>query len=170
MLRKVEAGCVGRPEPSFDLLAPPNGSCRARALYYFYWLAPVLQASGRGGYSNFWANGYSQGPFSMSLSLQMRNRRSFASAFFLFLLLAFIPSSSGSQDQNQNPPASDTQNHSQKGKTVYVCACLKTKSCFCRTEAKMEGPCACGTGGGPPLKPVPADSDWAKQNREALAK
>ena len=58
MLRKVEAGCVGRPEPSFDLLAPPNGSCRARALYYFYWLAPVLQASGRGGYSNFWANGY----------------------------------------------------------------------------------------------------------------
>jgi len=114
--------------------------------------------------------GIAQGPFSMSLSLQMRNRRSFASAFFLFLLLAFIPSSSGSQDQNQNPPATDAQNHSQKGKTVYVCACLKTKSCFCMTEAKMEGPCACGTEGGPPLKPVPADSDWAKQNREALAK
>jgi len=38
------------------------------------------------------------------------------------------------------------------------------------TEAKMLGPCACGTEGGPPMKEVPADSDWAKQNREALAK
>jgi len=38
------------------------------------------------------------------------------------------------------------------------------------TEAKMEGPCACGTEGGPPLKAVPHDSDWAKANREELAK
>ena len=38
------------------------------------------------------------------------------------------------------------------------------------TEAKAEGPCACGTEGGPPLKPVAGDSDWAKENREALAK
>jgi len=38
------------------------------------------------------------------------------------------------------------------------------------TEAKMEGPCACGTQGGPPLKAVASDSDWAKANREALAK
>jgi hypothetical protein len=38
------------------------------------------------------------------------------------------------------------------------------------TEAKMEGPCACGTQGGPPMKAVPPDSDWAKDNRDALAK
>jgi len=57
----------------------------------------------------------------------------------------------------------------EKGKTVYVCACLKTKSCSCMTEAKMEGPCACGTEGGPPMKAVPSNSDWAKQNRDALA-
>jgi hypothetical protein len=37
------------------------------------------------------------------------------------------------------------------------------------TEAKMEGPCACGTKGGPPMKAVPPDSDWAKHNRDALA-
>lgn len=55
-------------------------------------------------------------------------------------------------------------------KTVYVCACLGNKSCSCMTEAKMEGPCACGTQGGPPMKPVAADSDWAKENREDLAK
>jgi hypothetical protein len=53
---------------------------------------------------------------------------------------------------------------------VYVCACLNDKSCSCMTEAKTEGPCACGTQGGPPLKAVPADSDWAKENRDALAK
>jgi hypothetical protein len=58
----------------------------------------------------------------------------------------------------------------QKAKVVYVCACLKTKSCSCMTEAKMEGPCACGTEGGPPMKAVPADSDWAKENRDDLAK
>jgi hypothetical protein len=56
-----------------------------------------------------------------------------------------------------------------KDKVVYVCACLKTKSCSCMTEAKTEGPCACGTGGGPPMKGVPKDSDWAKENRDALA-
>jgi hypothetical protein len=56
-----------------------------------------------------------------------------------------------------------------KEKVVYVCACLKTKSCSCMTEAKTKGPCACGTAGGPPMKPVPPDSDWAKENREALA-
>jgi hypothetical protein len=57
-----------------------------------------------------------------------------------------------------------------KSNVVYVCACLKTKSCSCMTETKMEGPCACGTEGGPPLKAVPKDSAWAKENREALAK
>jgi len=72
-------------------------------------------------------------------------------------LLACLSSSGGSAKQA-------------KGKVVYVCACLETKSCPCMTEAKMEGPCACGTEGGPPMKPVPPDSDWAKENRDALAK
>jgi hypothetical protein len=57
-----------------------------------------------------------------------------------------------------------------KNGVVYVCACLKDKSCFCMTEAKTEGPCACGTEGGPPLKAVPSESAWAKENREALSK
>jgi hypothetical protein len=56
-----------------------------------------------------------------------------------------------------------------KGKVVYVCACLKDKSCSCMTEAKTEGPCSCGTAGGPPMKAVPQDSAWAKANRDALA-
>jgi hypothetical protein len=53
---------------------------------------------------------------------------------------------------------------------VYAGSCLKTKSCPCMTEAKTEGPCACGTKGGPPMKAVPRNSAWAKANREALAK
>ncbi|HTZ58004.1 MAG TPA: hypothetical protein VMB49_07910 [Acidobacteriaceae bacterium] len=86
-----------------------------------------------------------------------------AVVFTSMLMMAVIPSSGGS---NQ---AGDAQNA--KGKdVVYVCACLKNKSCSCMTEAKTEGPCACGTQGGPPLKPVPHDSAWAKQNRDALAK
>jgi hypothetical protein len=94
----------------------------------------------------------------------MGNRMWLASFVFALLLpLAFIRSSDGSQDQ----PAGDAQGNR---KVVYVCACLKTKSCSCMTEAKMKGPCACGTEGGPPMKAVPSDSDWAKQNREALAK
>ena len=74
----------------------------------------------------------------------------------VLLLLAFIPANAGSASKQE--------------KTVYVCACLKTRSCACMTEAKMQGPCACGTEGGPPMKAVAADSDWAKQNRDALAK
>jgi hypothetical protein len=62
--------------------------------------------------------------------------------------------------------ANDTKT---KGKVVYVCACLKDKSCSCMTEAKTEGPCSCGTAGGPPMKAVPQDSAWAKANRDALA-
>lgn len=57
-----------------------------------------------------------------------------------------------------------------KGKVVYVCACLRTKSCSCMSMAKTEGPCACGTEGGPPMKAVPANSAWAKENRQALSK
>ncbi len=95
-----------------------------------------------------------------------------ATLAFLFSL-ALISSSGGTeklrnqaQSEPQNAPANDTE---VKGKVVYVCACLKTKSCSCMTEAKMEGPCACGTAGGPPLKPVPQNSAWAKANRQALA-
>jgi hypothetical protein len=87
----------------------------------------------------------------------MRCRMRFAGAVFSLFLLAFLSSSGGSTKQA-------------KGSIVYVCACLKTKSCSCMTEAKMEGPCACGTKGGPPMAPVQSDSDWAKQNRNALAK
>jgi hypothetical protein len=75
--------------------------------------------------------------------------------------LALLPARGDAQDHAQKPP---------EGKVVYVCACLKTKSCSCMTEAKTEGPCACGTEGGPPLKAVPKDSAWAKANRKALAK
>ena len=93
----------------------------------------------------------------------MRYRaKSTPAVFPLLFLLAFLTSSGTSQnDEGQ------TQT---KNKVVDVCACLKTKSCSCMTEAKMEGPCACGTEGGPPLKAVPKDSAWAKENREALAK
>lgn len=58
----------------------------------------------------------------------------------------------------------------QNKKVVYVCACLKSRSCPCMTEARMEGPCACGTEGGPPMQPVAPDSNWAKENRDALAR
>ena len=60
--------------------------------------------------------------------------------------------------------------HPDKHDVVYVCACLKTKSCSCMTMAKTGGVCACGPTGGPPLKAVPRDSDWAKENRDALGK
>jgi hypothetical protein len=85
-------------------------------------------------------------------------------------LLAFMPASGGSQDKAQAASNSAQNQAKMQGAVVYVCACLKTKSCSCMTEAKMEGPCACGTEGGPPLKAVPQDSSWAKENREALAK
>lgn len=62
------------------------------------------------------------------------------------------------------------QRKKKKADVVYVCACLGTRSCSCMSEAKMEGPCACGTQGGPPMKAVPAKGAWAKQNRQELAK
>lgn len=83
--------------------------------------------------------------------------------------LALIPASGDSR--NQDPPQDQPTNKKQmKGKMVYVCACLQTKSCDCMTEAKTEGPCSCGTGGGPPMKAVPKDSSWAKTNRQELGK
>lgn len=99
--------------------------------------------------------------------LVMTNRFRFTATIFAAFLLALIPSS-GSGAQSQNPPMSDIPKD--ESKVVYVCACLKTKSCPCVTEAKMEGPCACGTHGGPPLKAVPKDSAGAKENRKALGK
>jgi hypothetical protein len=92
----------------------------------------------------------------------MRNKIGITAALFVsLLLLACIPSPGDSQNQASSQG---------KSNVVYVCACLKTKSCSCMTEAKTEGPCACGTQGGPPLKAVPRDSAWAKENRDSLAK
>ena len=95
----------------------------------------------------------------------MTNRIRFNASLGLLLSLALICLTNGSRIM----AADDSQEHS-KNNVVYVCACLKTKSCFCMTEAKMQGPCACGTQGGPPMKAVASDSEWAKENREALAK
>jgi hypothetical protein len=89
----------------------------------------------------------------------MRKAVSVAVLFLFILLLTVVPSSAG---KDQKAKAGQD--------LVYVCACLGTKSCSCMTEARTEGPCACGTQGGPPLKPVPHDSAWAKENRDALAK
>ena len=82
--------------------------------------------------------------------------------FVSIVVLDMIPAVRGehSKDAKKQPPKD----------MVYVCACLGTKSCSCMTEAKTEGPCACGTQGGPPLKAVPHDSAWAQENRDALAK
>lgn len=101
----------------------------------------------------------------------MRQRMRSAGTILSLFLLASLSSSGGAANRVGQQSAADSQNEPQaKGKVVYVCACLKTKSCACMTEAKMEGPCACGTEGGPPMKPVAPDSDWAKENRKALAK
>jgi hypothetical protein len=86
------------------------------------------------------------------------------------LSLVFACASDGSQSPAQSPAGADVKGSSQSNSNVvYVCACLKSKSCSCMTESKKEGPCACGTEGGPPMKEVPSDSKWAKRNRDALA-
>lgn len=90
----------------------------------------------------------------------MRYQLRFTSAVLTLFLLAALSPSGSARGHNDDS----------KKKVVYVCACLQTKSCSCMTEAKMEGPCACGTQGGPPMKAVPPDSDWAKGNRDQLAK
>jgi hypothetical protein len=92
----------------------------------------------------------------------MKADMTFAAAAFALFLLVLVPM----KDRTQAHPADKKQ---KKGSIVYVCACLNSKSCACMAEAKTEGPCACGTQGGPPMKAVPANSDWAKQNRDALA-
>lgn len=91
----------------------------------------------------------------------MRHVIRIAATLCILQLLIFLPSSSGTQTE------SNSKNH---GKVVYVCACLGNRSCSCMTMAKTGGPCACGTTGGPPLKAIPSDSDWAKENLKALAK
>ena len=78
----------------------------------------------------------------------MRNRTRFVGIVVLLFAGMFIqPSSAGPRKHSQKPSATDD-----RSKVVYVCACLKTKSCECMTEAKMEGPCACGTAGGTPAE------------------
>jgi hypothetical protein len=92
-------------------------------------------------------------------------RTLFTFTLLLPLVAAYIPAGVAYSGKHEKTG----KEHSAK-KVVYVCACLGDKSCSCMTEAKMEGPCACGAQGGPPLKPVAADSDWAKENRDALAR
>jgi hypothetical protein len=94
----------------------------------------------------------------------MAYRTTMTCALLLLLSVVFVPADAGSSGKR------DKGDKNQKKSMVYVCACLRDKSCSCMTEAKTEGPCACGTEGGPPLKAVPADSDWARENRDALAK
>ena len=90
----------------------------------------------------------------------MTRRITLTCALILLLCVGYVPADAGLSGKKDKPTKS----------MVYVCACMGDKSCSCMTEAKTEGPCACGTQGGPPLKAVPADSDWAKDNRDALAK
>ena len=107
--------------------------------------------------------------FDLRICLQGNNTRS--ALLVLLFLLAFIPLRGGSPSQSPNAATAGSQNQKHdKTNVVYVCACLKTKSCSCMTVANMEGPCACGPKGGPPLKAVPRDSNWAKENLDALAK
>src|SRR5689334_20791509 len=92
----------------------------------------------------------------------MISRITLGSISLVLLLFAYQPTGAAPPDKHKKP--------NDGGSVVYVCACMRDKSCSCMTEAKMEGPCACGKEGGPPMKAVSADSDWARQNREALAK
>jgi hypothetical protein len=94
--------------------------------------------------------------------MKTRANLGLTTAILAVCLLGLIPAQGGSH-------AEAAKKTKKKAKMVYVCACLKTSSCSCMTESEKEGPCACGTRGGPPLKAVPADSAWAKQNREVQA-
>lgn len=88
----------------------------------------------------------------------------------MLVISLFLLSAAFSLGGAAQPAAAPKKKTQKKESTVYVCACLQTKSCACMSEAKTEGPCACGTEGGPPMKAVAPDSDWAKQNRDALSK
>lgn len=91
----------------------------------------------------------------------MKNKSRFMLATAVLILLSVALLSTGICGRPSH--------ESNKKDVVYVCACLKNKSCSCMTMAASGGFCACGPEGGPSLKAVPRDSDWAKQNRDALA-
>lgn len=91
----------------------------------------------------------------------MKNKSRFMLATAVLILLSAALLSTGIDGRPSH--------ESKKKDVVYVCACLKNKSCACMTMAASGGFCACGPEGGPALKAVPRDSDWAKQNRDALA-
>jgi hypothetical protein len=91
-----------------------------------------------------------------------RSNVGLATAILAACLLALIPAQGGT--------LAGAAKKKKKATLVYVCACLKTMSCSCMTEAKTEGPCSCGTQGGPPMLAVPSDSSWAKHNRDELAR
>ncbi len=76
------------------------------------------------------------------------------------VVLLLLPSYGNAKD----PAAAQKQKAS-----VYVCSCLDSSSCPCLTEAMREGPCACGTKGGPPMRRVDANSNWAKFNRQRMS-
>jgi hypothetical protein len=90
----------------------------------------------------------------------MRNKVRFRVGLAMLMLFALALICTGIEGRPAHKPRKDV---------VYVCACLKNKSCSCMTMAASGGFCACGPEGGPSLKAVPRDSDWAKQNRDALA-
>lgn len=94
----------------------------------------------------------------------MFSRVVLCSISLVLLLFVYQPSGAAPADKHKKEKPNDRES------VVYVCACMTDKSCSCMTEAKMEGPCACGKEGGPPMKAVSAESDWARHNREALAK
>jgi hypothetical protein len=91
---------------------------------------------------------------------QLLRRGKLSAAGLALVALAVLPSYG-----NAAAPGSNKQKS-----YVYVCACMGTSSCSCMSEAKHEGPCACGTKGGPPMQRVDANSNWAKYNRQQLAK
>jgi hypothetical protein len=159
-------------EPHWPFFIASRPAYFSKALYSFR-LGNGYTSSASSGYCALsFPMAFFRGNTNAPVERTMRHRAKLKPAVFVVLsLLPFLTSSGSSQNQTGNPAATGTQGQTQmNGNVVYVCACLKTKSCSCMTEAKTGGPCACGTEGGPPLKAVPKDSDWAKENRKALAK
>src|SRR5580765_3283725 len=93
-------------------------------------------------------------------------RRTAALTVLSFSMLS-LSSFGGQGNGTRSNAKPDKQNEND---VVYVVHALKTKSCSCMTMAKTGGVCACGSNGGPALKAVPGNSDWAKEKRDALAK
>ena len=74
------------------------------------------------------------------MSKMKKSRLMLALTALALPMLAIVPANGGTP-----------KDKSKKDDVVYVCACLGTKSCSCMSEAKTEGPCSCGTEGGPPI-------------------